>query len=103
MTSFTTKEVINDSLLDGDEAGGQVDAFRHAEGAKIGCMNKGVDPGNLKNLILLAINNGKMNIISKTNLGFFVDCSGNIIDMSLYFNKWKSPKCLIPSNVQKVK
>ena len=33
ITSHTlaiTKEVINDSLLDGDEAGGQVDAFRHA-------------------------------------------------------------------------
>ena len=153
-----TKTVLKDSLLDGDPAGGQVDAFRHSfwiaslsqkicwrkalslgrahekgnyrsfkkgmadeesmlpdsvsgqmdlfnnyAGALIGCKNKYLEKDSLKKVILTAVKEREMKIISKNNDGFFLDCSGKILNKDIHFKEWNIPKCLIPSNVERLK
>jgi hypothetical protein len=153
-----SKEMKYDSLLDGDQAGGQVDAFRHAYwmallsqnfcwkkaialgdahekgnykqfkkgitdeeatlpdsvsgvmdifnngiGADIGCRYKLLNNDSLKFMIREAVLKGEMKIISKNRTGDFLDCDGNVLQNKSFEGKWNIPKCLITSDLQRIK
>ena len=146
-------EMKSDTLLDGDESGGQLDAFRHSfwmsllaqkfsrrtaislgkahekgnyrkfknqkldeerampdsvsgvmdlfnneTGVSIGMANKTLSAESLKILVGTKILNGEMRIISKNKEGLYLDCDGNVLDVSKSIRIWGIPKCLISSD-----
>jgi len=154
--SMADSLIKNDTLLDHDGNGGQVDAFRHAYwmsrlsstigwrrakslgdahergnywqykkglkedgslpdkpssdmdflnndiGRDIGIEYKDVSKDSLKSVIIKKILDGELWVLWKNKKGQFLDCDGNIIPDSLLYHKWETPKCLVPSNKERL-
>ena len=148
-----TKTLLNDTTLDSDEAGGQLDAFRHAYwmalvsqkygkrkalslgkahekgnyiyfkknkledgllpdyesslmdylnndvGIEIGTKYKNLSKDELKKIVIQHILEGKLFVLKKDSLGNYLNCNNEIIDLKE--KKWKTDKCIVPSNVRR--
>ncbi len=92
---------IEDTQLP-DSAAGAMDIFNNNIGAAIGCNNKYLPVTELRQLIIAAILKGKMRVIAKKD-GKPVDCNGQIIPKSSGKPPWNIPKCLVPSDLSRVK
>lgn len=147
-----TDTLKNDTTLDGDADGGQLDAFRHAywmallsqdikpkkalklgkahergnykdflkgreeegsltdsvasamdlwnnqTGSEVGFQYHNLSAEELKIKIIEAIKSGRMKIIYKNSQGVPLTCTGEIIDLNIYYQKWNVPKCMVHSN-----
>ena len=81
-----------------DSLGNVMDLINNELGFKIGSENKKNSLGELKEIVITEIKNGKSVIIKRNKHGMYVECDNKIIDMQLYKGKWFVPKCLVPSN-----
>ncbi len=72
-----------------------MDLFNNELGFAIGTENKKIDLIELSKQVIKEINNGKALKMKRNNLGEYLDCQGQIINLNNYKNKWNVPKCLV--------
>lgn len=80
-----------------DSVSSAMDLFNNNAGIHIFGNCKTIDKTTLQKKLLDALKSGKLKMIRKNADGNFVDCNGNIIDLSFWKGKWAVPKCLIDS------
>lgn len=80
-----------------DEVSKQMDLFNNAVGLKFTQKNAKISKESLIYQIVKAIKQGEFRMLKKDTLGNFLNCKNEIIPKN-ELQKWKSKKCLIPSN-----
>lgn len=80
-----------------DSLSSVMDISNNNIGVAIGCNFKNNSPAEIKTIIILAIQEGKMIVLKKNNLGHFLNCDGNVLSHLTQPN-WYVPKCLVSSN-----
>ena len=81
----------------GDKAASDMDLWNNNMGLKLGQGNKTISEKALIDLVIKAVQQGKMRIIRKNGAGESLDENGKVIDKALLKN-WENPRCLVPSN-----
>ncbi|MEN8186590.1 MAG: hypothetical protein ABFR05_05625 [Bacteroidota bacterium] len=82
-----------------DKISSEMDIYNNEIGANIAIQNPESTLTDLENLIIKAINQGKMKVIKKDSTGNFLTCEGVIIPVDSLKGKWENEKCLIYSKL----
>ena len=80
-----------------DSISTEMDLFNNKIGVTIGCNNRNCSKKELENMIMNALLQGRMRVISKDLNGNPLDCNGQRIDQKIYIGIWNIPKCLTSS------
>ncbi len=91
------KHKLEEDILP-DSVSCEMDLRNNKVGINLGKNNPKADKSELINLVKQAIFNGELWIIKKDKSKQFLDFNGNLLQKSDYQGRWKSPKCLVPSN-----
>lgn len=75
-----------------------MDLYNNELGFVIGLNNKKDDLETLSGRVIKEIKNGKALIMKRNLKGSYLNCSGELIDLTFYKKKWNIPKCLTNSN-----
>ena len=94
---FYRRDKIEDGSP-GDSLASAMDLFNNKAGAEIGHFNRKISETELRQLIIHAILDGKMQVLLKDDQGVYLDCQRNPISMENWKGSWYKPKCLQPSN-----
>ncbi len=94
------KNKLEDGTLP-DYESSLMDYLNNDVGIEIGTKNIDASKEELKQLIIRQILEGKLYVLKKNSTGNFVDCEGNPIILNE--KKWKTSKCIVPSNYFKKK
>lgn len=81
-----------------DSAGREMDLINNLIGASLGARNRYASDEALCKLMIHQIKEGGFYILRTNEAGYFLNCQGEVINMSVYLNQWNIPKCLVPSN-----
>ncbi len=81
-----------------DKIATTMDLFNNEVGAKIAVEKEDLTKQELIDIIITKINKGSMKIIKKDNLGNFLTCDNQLINLQLIRGKWENDKCLVASN-----
>ena len=95
------KQFINSINEDGqlpDSLGCVMDLHNNNVGLKLGSANKKKTLEELKELVISEIKNGTCLIMKRDNIGNFIDCNNNLINLKQGLKKWGIQKCLVSSN-----
>jgi hypothetical protein len=84
-----------------DSVSSEMDLFNNSVGVAIGCNFREASPKEIYDLVISAIEKGKVKIIRKDRSGKDVDCEGRQIDYSVFTGQWQIPKCLVNSDFHK--
>ena len=79
-----------------DSLSSVMDLSNNNIGVAIVCNFKNNSPAEIKTIIILAIQEGKMIVLKKNNLGHYLNCDGNVLSHLTQPN-WYVPKCLVSS------
>ena len=77
-----------------------MDLHNNELGIKIGCNQSSLPLQQLRDLAIQKIIAGEALIMKRTASGEYLDCTGNVIDLSKYAGLWHVPKCLVPSSLR---
>lgn len=91
------KHKLEDGFLP-DKPSTEMDLFNNLVGINIGNSNKKASKKELIQQLLDSIQSGQLRILSKDNLGNFLDCQGQIILLDSLKHKWNTKKCLVSSD-----
>ena len=92
------KRKLEDGLLP-DKPATDMDLFNNHVGIRIGMQKNIRSKNKLIQIVLDSVNEGKMRVLLKNNLGNFLDCQEKSIPLDSLKHKWNTKKCLVPSNV----
>ncbi len=90
------KNKLEDGFLP-DKQSSEMDLFNNFIGISIGKVNKKIPKAVLIKKVLDSLQQGKLRILNKDNLGNFLDCQGQIIPLDSLKGKWDTKKCLVSS------
>lgn len=91
------KNQLEDGFLP-DQKSSEMDLFNNDIGAQIGDENKILSRNELVDLILAEIQNGKMKVLYKDDMGNFLTCNEEVIPLDSLQGKWENEKCMVFSN-----
>ena len=91
------KRKLEDGFLP-DKPSTEMDLFNNLMGIKIANSNREASKKELIQLVLDSLQKGQLRILSKDNLGNFLDCEQHKIPLDALKHKWDTKKCLVPSN-----
>jgi hypothetical protein len=92
------KDLKEDNEL-ADSLSNEMDLKNNELGFKIGSANKKKDLKDLKDMVIEGIKKGEAFYFKRNSKGDYLTCSGEIINLELYKNKWFIPKCLITTDL----
>lgn len=95
------RQFLKGSLEDGerpDSLACEMDLRNNELGFQLGAANKTVADSVLKEIVLLAIKEGKAWYLKRNTLGQYVNCDHKPLDLRLYDKIWFVPKCLVKSD-----
>jgi hypothetical protein len=84
--------------LHSDSLSSVMDLFNNDVGSAIGCNFKSATQEEIYNYVIESLMAGKLKVIYKNMNRNPLDCDGKIIEDSLLFRKWNTPKCLVKSD-----
>ena len=93
------KQKLEDGYVP-DKASSTMDLHNNNFGAVLAYANKKVSRQLLIQQILMALEKGKLRILSKDASGRFLDCKGFIIPKNSLKHRWVNRKCLILSSLK---
>ncbi len=91
------KKILEESRLP-DATSCEMDLRNNAIGLDIGIEYMGESQDTLISVVIFAVKTGRCWVISKNELGDFLDKDGNVIPEKDWKGKWNTPKVLVPSN-----
>ena len=80
-----------------DAAASEMDLFNNEFGISLYKNNKKASRETYIELIIKAIQNGKLRVLYKDEKGTYLDCKGEKIKLNYKVKKWQNNKCLVPS------
>jgi len=95
------KRQLEDGLLP-DKPSSEMDLFNNSIGVKVGSLYKKASKKVIVQQLLNKLQQGKLRILKKDNLGNFLDCQSKIIPLEKLQHRWDTKKCLIPSDQLKI-
>jgi len=81
-----------------DKAASNMDLWNNRQGIDIALAYPDASRQNLSEIIIRAIENGKMKIVQKNADGQFLDVEGRVIPHEDLTGKWENGKVLVPSD-----
>jgi len=93
------KHKLEDGFLP-DKPSSDMDLFNNLVGIDIGNKSKNKSKMEIIQQVLDSLQKGRLRILSKDNLGNFLDCQGKIIRVDSLKGKWHTKKCLAPTNAK---
>jgi len=91
------KRKLEDGILP-DKPASDMDLFNNQVGATLGKQYNKASKVTIINHLLEHLQQGKLRMLKKDNLGNFLNCQGQIISRDALKGKWDNNKCLIPTN-----
>ena len=95
------RQFLQGSLEDGerpDSLACEMDLRNNELGFLLGAANKTATDTVLKEIVVLAIREGKAWYLRRNARSEYVDCAGKTLDVALYRKSWYVPKCLVKSD-----
>lgn len=95
------RQFIKEQLEDGerpDSLACEMDLRNNELGFSIGRDHRLANDTELKQLVLIAISEGKAWYLKRNERFAYVNCAHEALEMSLYNRKWFVPKCLVKTN-----
>lgn len=95
------RQFLEGSLEDGerpDSLACEMDLRNNELGFQLGAANKAATDTLLKEIVVLAIREGKAWYLKRNISGQYVGCDNKPLDLGLYHKRWFVPKCLVKSD-----
>ena len=81
-----------------DKESSDMDLHNNAIGIEIGSIWSSASKEDIIVVVNQALDSGKLRILLKDSQGYFLDCDQKRIPLDSLKGKWKTSKCLVPSN-----
>ncbi|MFI5150413.1 MAG: DUF6973 domain-containing protein [Bacteroidia bacterium] len=83
-----------------DSIASVMDMRNNSVGLELALKHPHTPPAEMQKIVIDAILRGKLFVILLDIKGNSYDCSGNLIDLTVWKGKWGIPKCLVGSNTK---
>jgi len=81
-----------------DSMASVMDIFNNELGIGLATKYMEADTDTLRKLVINAIIQGEAKVLLKNSSGEFLDCEGNVLNISDFKGRWSISKCLVNSN-----
>lgn len=75
-----------------------MDLANNETGFLLGAQHPATPLPDLKELVIVAITEGKSSVMKRNRQGEYLDCEGKPIARGHYYGAWYVPKCVVPSD-----